>query len=146
MQGQEDVIDEEGEEQMEDTGVLNQNGEDQVDDDQGEDIEGMEQEVEEDEMEGRGEDEMEVPEGLDEEMDDGEHYEDDEENLMIDEHQLAALIEQYERQKQGLPTEPIYDENGELIQLNEEEYEAACKHYEAMLAGEMQIQDEEQDD
>ena len=59
----------------------------------------MEQQVEEDdEMEGQGEDEMEVPEGIEEDVEEGQ-YEDgnDEENLMIDEHQLAALIEQYER-------------------------------------------------
>jgi hypothetical protein len=47
---------------------------------------------------------------------------------------------------QGLPTEPIYDENGELIQLNQEEYETALRHYQQMQAEQMQIQDEEEDD
>ena len=40
----------------------------------------------------------------------------------------------------GQPTEPILNEHGEPIQLNQEEYEAALRHFEQMQQDE---QDEE---
>lgn len=74
---------------------------------------------------------MEIPEGLEEgddapQLDENgeliEQYEDDEEDgemLEIDENQLHALIIQYQQQMAGQPTEPIYNEDGEPIQLNQ---------------------------
>lgn len=49
--------------------------------------------------------------------------------LEIDENQLHALIIQYQQQMAGQPTEPIYNEDGEPIQLSHEEYEAALTHF-----------------
>lgn len=90
----------------------------------------MEQDVDEQEP-AEGEDEMEVPEGLEEEDMGDEQYDEDDENnyLRIDEDQLHALIVQYEQQMQGLPTEPIYNQDGELIVLNQEEYELALQQF-----------------
>ena len=114
-----------------------------------EDIEGMEQQVqvepedqEEDDQPDEG-DEMEMPEGIDEHDADNMQYddEDDEENMLeIDENQLRDLIIQFEQEQRGIPTEPILNENGEPIKLNQEEYEAALRHFQ-----QLQMQEEEYD-
>lgn len=63
------------------------------------------------------------------EMGDGQHMygdEDEEELIEIDEEQLRALLLQHQRIMNGEdPGEAICDENGEPIELTQEEYEAA---------------------
>jgi cell division septal protein FtsQ len=45
--------------------------------------------------------------------------------------------------QQGLPTEPITNENGEVIMLNQDEYEAALRHFEQH---QMQLDDDEDEE
>ena len=56
-------------------------------------------------------------------------YDDEDEGMIeIDEEQLILLLQQHERIMNGEdPGEPIYDENGQPIQLSQEEYEAALE-------------------
>jgi hypothetical protein len=52
--------------------------------------------------------------------------EDEEEMIEIEESKLHALLQQHERIRNGEdPGEPILDEHGQVIQLTDEEYEAA---------------------
>jgi hypothetical protein len=52
--------------------------------------------------------------------------------LEIDEDQLRQLIVQYQQNMAGQPGSPIYNEDGEPIQLSHEEYEAALLHFQQL--------------